>query len=302
MLKLDDQSQAAEAPLYIRWSADRSPHAIELRLDIVRSMTAEIAEAEKLGIEIGGILLGSLPTASVPVLRIDNYATVSRPPEDGSVYLLDPLEQERFASVRAGASRGETAPVGFFRSHIRPGPLRPSLADRSLLAGQFKESVYAVLLIQARPPRTAAFFVAADGQLPVEPSVNEFRFDETEFRALPELEQLAITEPEVDEGRARTTRVRMPRARYRAILSVVDRCSLRCGGGLGSRSRPMVPGWRESPSRRRYRKRSRVDDFLESLRFGHQTCDRRNTGHNRWPSPARGQAWSGRAEARQRGI
>jgi hypothetical protein len=44
-----------------------------------------------------------------------------------------------------------------------------------------------VLLIKTTKPHTAAFFVAANGQLPQEPSVREFEFEENEFKALPEV-------------------------------------------------------------------------------------------------------------------
>jgi len=190
-----------------------------LRLDLVRSITDAIAEAETIGVEIGGILVGSLPTEATPVLRVEGFTIVPRPAEDGPVYLLDPLEQERFAAIRASASQNETASVGFFRSHIRPGPLRPSLADRSLLAGQFGEAAYAVLLIQARPPRTAAFFVAESGQLPTEPSVPEFRFEESEFSALPEVDLSTVTEADAEAERLRTTRLRAPGRAKRAIAA-----------------------------------------------------------------------------------
>jgi hypothetical protein len=75
--------------------------------------------------------------------------------------------------------------------------MRPSLADRSILAQEFKKSSYVVLLIQAKAPHTAAFFAAANGQLPQEPSVREFQFDENEFKALPEIPaEAAASQPE----------------------------------------------------------------------------------------------------------
>jgi hypothetical protein len=120
-------------------------------------------------------------------LRIDEIEIIRHNPEDGAIYMLAPGQYERFAQVRQTArNRGKTA-VGFFRTHLRPGPLRPSLADRTWLGDEFKQPVYAMLLIQAREPHTAAFFLATQGQLSVHPSVREFRFNESEFKGLPEI-------------------------------------------------------------------------------------------------------------------
>ena len=188
-----------EAPLYIRWSPDRSPYAIELKLDLVSRIAKELAEAEKLGIEIGGVLIGWFPTGRVPTLRIDDLEMISRRPEDGPVYMLDPDQHKRFAEARDRAMASGRTAIGFCRSHVRPGPLKPSLADRSLLSGQFSEAAYVVLLIQEREPRTAAVFVAADGQLSDEPAIREFRFDEAEFKALPEI-QIDSAAREEDSG------------------------------------------------------------------------------------------------------
>jgi hypothetical protein len=183
------QSRASEqAPLYVRWNPDRSPYAVELKLDLVSQITAQLAQAEKLGIEIGGMLLGSLPSPETPTLRIDDVAIVSRRFEDGAIYMLDPGQQPRLDEIAAQAKERNMAPVGFFRSHIRSGPLQPALADRTLLTEQFPRGVYALLLIQHREPRTAAFFLAANGQLPDHPSARKFYFDDSEFQHLPEVE------------------------------------------------------------------------------------------------------------------
>lgn len=187
-----EQQSLENAPYYIRWSPDSTRFAVELKLDLVARITAEISEAGKLGIEVGGVLIGSFPEGRVPILRIEDFEIIPRGPEDGPIFMLDPVQHERFAGARWRAKTRNKVAVGFFRSHVRPGPLRPSLADRSLLSGGLSERVYALLLIQAREPRTAALFIAENGQLPEEPSVREFRFDEAEFKALPEIEPETI--------------------------------------------------------------------------------------------------------------
>lgn len=178
----------AQAPLYVRWNAERLPFAVEIRLDVIGALARDIRASETSGIEIGGILLGSHPTVSNPTFRVEGYQLTPRRAEDGPIFMVDPREHDRFATARWEDRSGEgRATVGFFRSHRRPGPLRPSLADRALLTGEFAGQVYAALLVDASEPLTAAFFVASLGVLPENPSLPEFRLDERAFSSLPEL-------------------------------------------------------------------------------------------------------------------
>lgn len=183
-----EQQSGEEAPLYVRWNPDRSPYAIELRLDLVDEVSDELARAERLGAEIGGVLVGTFPTAYSPTLRIEDVEIVERGAEEGAIYVLDPGKHERVTEIRSRARARQRDAVGFFRSHLRPGAMQPSLADRSLLSREFRDGLYAVLLIEGRAPHTATFFLASNGHLPGEASVRNFRFDEREFRALPEVQ------------------------------------------------------------------------------------------------------------------
>ncbi len=176
-----------QVPLYVRWNPDRSPYAVELRLDLVAQISADLVQAERVGIEVGGLLLGTLPGAESPTLRIDEVVMIGRRFEDGAIYMLEPGQQNRFAEIRESSKGRGRVPVGFFRSHLRPGPMQPSLADKALMAEQFGQSLFVFLLIQSREPRTAAFFLASNGQLPEQPSVRKFFFDDSEFKFLPEV-------------------------------------------------------------------------------------------------------------------
>jgi hypothetical protein len=177
----------AEAPLYVRWNAERLPFAVEIRLDVIGSMARAIESSQASGIEIGGTLIGSHPDASNPVFRVDDYQLTPRRVEDGPIFMLDPREHDRFATARWEDRGDGRTTVGFFRSHRRPGALRPSLADRTLLTSEFAGQTYAALLVESGPPFTAALFIASRGELPDEPSVGEFRLDERTFSALPEM-------------------------------------------------------------------------------------------------------------------
>jgi proteasome lid subunit RPN8/RPN11 len=188
MAKQFEGQPNTESPLYIRWGADRSPYAIELKLDLVGKIRQEMAAAEAAKVEIGGVLVGSLPDNYSATLRIDDIEMIPRSSQDGATFMLDPNQEDRFAQVRWRARSKEQTALGLFRSHNRPGLLRPSIADRTLLAAEFQNTAYVLLLVQAAEPHTGAFFISANGQLPPESSIREFRFDEAEFRSLPEVD------------------------------------------------------------------------------------------------------------------
>jgi hypothetical protein len=191
---MSHQESDEEAQQSVRWSPHRFPYAIELKLQLVPRLISEIAAAEKLDIEIGGVLLGSFTDSKPPTLRIEEFELVPRTDDNDPVYMLDAEQAHYLAGLRIGAAARGMSAIGFFRSHLRPGPLRPSLADRSSLVGQFKDQVYTVLLVEAREPRMAAFFLALNGQLSTEPAVQEFRFGERALRSAGEIQQSVASE------------------------------------------------------------------------------------------------------------
>ncbi|MBV9303317.1 MAG: hypothetical protein JOY62_00705 [Acidobacteriaceae bacterium] len=215
------QQSIEEARQYVRWTPHNSPYAIELKLQLVPALIGEIDDAETLAIEIGGVLLGSVIELPTPTLRIQGFELIARDPADGPVFMLDPAEQERFSTLRQGATERGASAVGFFRTHIRPGPLRPSLADKSLLLGHFTEPVYLVLLIEAREPRLAAFFLALNGQLPSEPAVPEFRFGEKALRSAREIQPSLFSETRAYEPVRNQSRPSSAVARSRRYALVV---------------------------------------------------------------------------------
>ena len=227
---MSQQQSNDEAQQYVRWSPFRSAYAIELKLELVPKLISEIDAAEKLGIEVGGVLIGSFDDSPPATLRIEEFELVPRNPDDGPVYMLDAGQRQYLAGLRVGATARGISPVGFFRSHLRPGPLRPSLADRSLLVGQFKDPVYAVLLIEAREPRMGAFFLALNGQLSTEPAVEEFRFGERALRSVREIQPNAASE-KYKSGSERNSYAAGSghRARRYALLSVLLLIALSAG-------------------------------------------------------------------------
>ena len=92
MTKQFEEQSVNEAPLYIRWGADRSPYAIELKLELVGRIRQEMVSAESTGVEIGGVLVGSLPNSYSSTLRIDDIEMIPRSAQDGATFMLDPSQ------------------------------------------------------------------------------------------------------------------------------------------------------------------------------------------------------------------
>jgi hypothetical protein len=187
MARRSDQRSSRQAPLYIRWAPFRSSYAIEMRLELVGQLLAEIERAAAAGLEVGGVLVGSFPRSKTPTLRIEEIELMARRPGGGAVYVPHPDTHRHLHNIRLRAQQHERVVLGFFRSHVRSEPLVPSVTDRTLIAEELAQGVYALLLVEARAPHFAAFFLAAGGQLPEEPSTREFLLDEDEFKSLPEI-------------------------------------------------------------------------------------------------------------------
>jgi len=187
-----------EAPLYVRWIAERSPYALELRLDLVPRFVEALTKGAQQGIEIGGVLLGSLLQSGTGPFRVEAFEVIPRAAADGPIFLLN-LEQLKQLQQICGAGRlaGYTA-IGLFRTHLRTTPLQPTIADRSLLAQHFGQSPHVLLLIEARAPHDSTFFLSGGGELQAQPAMAPFLMDEKALGGLPEVtteEPAAATRP-----------------------------------------------------------------------------------------------------------
>ena len=188
MKRRREDSTVEQAPLYIRWAPVGAAYAIELKLDLVSNLLGEVARAERANVETGGVLIGSFSNGQgPPTLCVEEIAFLSRRGTNGSAYIMGPGEQLRLQAIRSQARAQGYMALGMFRTHLRAGLLTPTLADRGIVASEFPQSVCALLLIRGRQPYSGVFFVAKDGHLPDEATVREFRLDEDEFNALPEI-------------------------------------------------------------------------------------------------------------------
>ncbi|HEX4748760.1 MAG TPA: hypothetical protein VH302_04385 [Bryobacteraceae bacterium] len=237
MAKTAAPSITDDLPLYIRWSPDRSPYAIELRLDLVNTIAGQIRLSRQSGREMGGFLIGTMPAMPVHTLRIEDVEMISAGLEDSTVFLPEPSRWDALRASSGGQIRN-AAIVGFFRTHLRLGPMRPSLADGSMLPDLGADPCV-VLLIRAQPPNMAAFFVSENGQLPDEPSVSEFLFDEKEFKSLPEVPHETAAPLASAEELAETGRLGLYTRIAALTLIAVAACALMWSFGRQT----SVPRW-----------------------------------------------------------
>jgi hypothetical protein len=182
----------ARQPAYYRWRDERSPLIVELNLNIVPRILADLLAGEQVGQEAGGILVGSFPrSVGMQTLRIDEYELVGRRGADGLPYILHTEQRSRFTTIRKRVATREVSAVGFFRSHLRTGPFELTIADRDLLAAEFKNTIHVALLVAKDQSKTtrggsqrylATFFVSVNGiiQNRVDPATFPFSAEELE--------------------------------------------------------------------------------------------------------------------------
>lgn len=168
---------------YIHWHSEHSLYAVELKAGLVRQISEEIAAAQDLGVETGGVLVGTFPRASELTVRIDRIIPVERRAEDGAEFVLSGPQRERFRTAVRDANTRETSAVGFFRSQ-REGSLVLSDEDRQLTSEEFRNSVHVILLVGAEAPRSASIYLSRGWQSTPELAVPEFGFNLEELRSI----------------------------------------------------------------------------------------------------------------------
>ncbi len=161
----------------LRFEHTRSPYVIELQLDLVPRLLEEISRRASEGVEVGGLLIGSFPRAAVLTLRIQDFVLIERRTDDDAYYNLNPEQRARLSTTRHNLIQEQRSVLGFFRSHLRREKLALSADDRDLLATEFRRAIHTVLIIKAKSPYDAAFFVTdTEGALQAGPPLPDFQF------------------------------------------------------------------------------------------------------------------------------
>ncbi|HEX4810824.1 MAG TPA: hypothetical protein VH325_17940 [Bryobacteraceae bacterium] len=185
---------------YIHWHGEHSPYAVQLKAGLVERIIEETAAAQDIGIETGGVLVGTFPRASQLTVRIDRIIPIERRLDDGEPFVLSAEQLDRFrAGVRESNTR-ETSAVGFFRS-VRGSELTLSAEDLRLSSEEFKNAVHVILLVKSEAPRVASIYLSTGTHAPPELLVPQFEFTAEVLRSPaavhPSLALTAIEEEEV---------------------------------------------------------------------------------------------------------
>ncbi len=199
MQTIFDETAGGYPPLYYRWRDERSPLIVEIKIDLVPRILADLQVAEEMGLEAGGVLVGCFPRSiGPPLLRIEEFETVGRRGGDGLPYVLIGEQRQRFTSARKRAVTPELSAVGYFRSHLRTGAFELSVGDRDLMSAEFRNALHVALLIAkdqsgtANPekaPHLATYFVSVNGVIQNRVDPITFPFDAGV------LQRLALTQP-----------------------------------------------------------------------------------------------------------
>ncbi len=198
MQSLFEETGVPAAARYYRWRDERSPLAIELRIELVPRILADLHIAEEMGMEGGGVLIGCFPKSmGPPTLRIEEFEAVGRRGGDGLPYVLLAEQRQRFTTVRKKVATRELSAVGYFRSNLRTGPFELSVSDRELMSAEFRHSIHVALLVakdqsDGNPGKVrhlATYFVSVNGVIQNRVDPMTFPFD------VDELQHLASAQP-----------------------------------------------------------------------------------------------------------
>ncbi|MBK5292211.1 MAG: hypothetical protein JJE04_11100 [Acidobacteriia bacterium] len=181
--------QGDRAPGY-EWAVAGKPVVVHLDLDVVDRMSREMMRGfgvvPRRGVEVGGILLGSIdPGSTQAVVRIEDFEPVACSHSRGASYLLSEEEQRQFEEGLArwqAADGRRTYAVGYYRSHTRQG-LGLSEEDLDIYKRCFSDAASVALLVKPFATRASvgAFFFREEGLVRTESSYQEFPFRRREL-------------------------------------------------------------------------------------------------------------------------
>ena len=154
---------------YFEWEPKGSPVSIRMHRDTIDAISRDVTDAWKTlarpVLETGGLLLGRVEAGERPKVWIERYQRVECRHKSGPRFVLD--EEDTAGLEKAAAdvlSSGETAVVGFYRSHLRDG-LQLEESDFDLIRRYFSDAADLILLIKPENPSTMSgqFFVHGAG-------------------------------------------------------------------------------------------------------------------------------------------
>jgi hypothetical protein len=179
------QPNTQEAPGYFVWQTPGKAFEVQLNLDVVDRLNADVMKGfgavPKRGAEVGGVLLGSIEQGEKTIVRVDDFEAVTCEYGRGPSFYLSETEQDTLATVAAGQS-GKSRAVGYYRSHTRDGAMSLGSEDLDLITRHFPDTNQVAMLVKpfATKVSLAGFFVREGGAFPVETPL-EFPFRRREM-------------------------------------------------------------------------------------------------------------------------
>lgn len=156
-----------EKTFWTREAPDSSV-SVSFAFSVVDRLNSEVLRGfgavPKRGLEVGGLLIGTIQRGSRTIITVLDYAAVESDYEAGPFYNLSEVDKRRFASAIAERA-GSQEIVGLFRSHTRDDLIEPSANDREL-ADRYVATDPAVILVikpAALEASTGALFIRHTG-------------------------------------------------------------------------------------------------------------------------------------------
>lgn len=139
-------------PEYFDWEPDGAPVSIHMNLGAMDGIAHDVTEGfgslPRRSLEVGGLLLGRVTGGPRPGVWIERYQRISCEHRFGPQFILD---SEDTAALEEAAGRilenGNTAVVGIYRSHARPG-FQLEESDFDLIRRYFSDPSDLILLIR----------------------------------------------------------------------------------------------------------------------------------------------------------
>jgi len=165
-------------------------------LDLVDGLDRALADPRhKQGEELGGVLFGRVLQSDT--IEIINFEFVHSDHHRGTIFALGLRERYRIGRQLTSAhGRSDVRPVGFFRTHLRPG-LFLDQDDFAFMSEAFADPSQVALLIhpvESGTP-TAGFFIWEDGDIDRRQTLLSFPFDSHVLRTQGSVETQPIQPP-----------------------------------------------------------------------------------------------------------
>lgn len=183
-------------------------HTARIALDLIDKINAVLNDPRtSRGEECGGILLGCVREPNS--VELCGFELIRSEHHRGTIFGLGLREQQRVSRHVGGLSKRKSLrPVGFFRTHLRPG-LYLDQDDFSLMQEAFGDPSDIALLIRPLEPGppNAGIFVWEDGDIDRRQSAQLFPFESATLRLEGPIEGTPV-EPVIK--RARKKAIRFP--------------------------------------------------------------------------------------------